>query len=173
MPLSTRFPSPPRRVAVAMVCLIALAGCRAQNSPGEAKGHEEEHAGHVIPAHKPTAFPDAVRRLRELNDQFLRQGTSDLSETSTDPKTLQITLDIANWLPEIAADSDMPETPWNEVNTRSARLVADYQSLISGSPADARRELDQANVEIANLEKLLLASQPRWFLETGKVVAAP
>ncbi len=39
---------------------------------------------------------------------------------SAGQKTLAIALDIANWLPEIAADSDMPETPWNEVNAQSA-----------------------------------------------------
>ena len=173
MPILPRTSSAHHVVALGTACLIALAGCDAKNSPGEDNGHQEEHAGHVIPAHKPRTFPDAVRRLRELNDQFLQQGTAAARGAPIDPKKLQFTLDIANWLPEIAADSDMPETPWNEVDTRSARLVAEYQSLISGDPVDAHHELDQANAEIANLEKLLLASQPRWFEETGKVVVAP
>ena len=86
---------------------------------------------------------------------------------------MQIALDIANWLPEIAADSDMPETPWNEVNARSARLVADYQDCLRATAASARVEVEQANAEIGNLEKLLLACDPRWFQGTGKIVAAP
>ena len=61
-----------RRTTLATLCLIVLVGCHAENSPGNANGHEDDHAGHVIPAHKPRTFPDAVRRLRELNDQFLR-----------------------------------------------------------------------------------------------------
>ena len=32
-------------------------------SPGDAEGHDEGHAGHVIPAHKPKTFPGAVRRF--------------------------------------------------------------------------------------------------------------
>jgi hypothetical protein len=164
--------APVRRAAVATACLIMLAGCHGENSPGDAKENEEEHAGHVIPAHKPKTFPDAVRRLRELNDHFLRDGTGKVSGSPTGPTNLQIALDIANWLPEIAADSDMPETPWNEVNARSARLTADYQALMANT-ANARTEVEQANAEIGQLEKLLLACDTRWFQGTGNVVAAP
>jgi hypothetical protein len=114
-----------------------------------------------------------VRRLRELNDQFLQRGIGGEGGPSTEPKSLMIALDIANWLPEIAADSDMPETPWNEVNTRSARLVADYQARNAASTNNARRELEQADAEIGNLEKLLRACEPRWFQVTGKIVSAP
>jgi hypothetical protein len=56
------------RSALLLVGLLARAGCHAENSSGEANGNEEEHTGHVIPAHKPKTFPDAVRRLRELNE---------------------------------------------------------------------------------------------------------
>jgi hypothetical protein len=173
MVTTTRLTAEIRRAALAIIYLIALAGCQAENSPGHANGHEEDHAGHVIPAHKPKTFPDAVRRLRELNDQFLHPAAGEESGSSTDHKSLGIALDIANWLPEIAADSDMPETPWNEVNMRSARLVADYQEVTAGNAGIARRELEQANAEIGNLEKLLLACKPSWFPVTGKIVAAP
>jgi hypothetical protein len=162
-----------RHVAVASAFLIVIAGCHTESPPGESKGHEEEHAGHEIPAHKPRTFPDAVHRMRELNDRFLRVGAGSQNGSTTDSKSLGIALDIANWLPEIAADSDMPEAKWNEVNDRSARLVADYQELTSGSAADPKRELEQAKSEIGNLEKLLLACEPRWFTESGKMVVAP
>jgi hypothetical protein len=173
VPILPRIPSAHHVVAVGTAVLIALAGCDSKNSPGEAIGHEEEHAGHVIPAHKPKAFPDAVRQLRKLNDQLLRQGSEEGSEASTGPSNLQIALDTANWLPEIAADSDMPEPPWNEGNARSARLVADYQTLIAGDAAHARTELEQADAEIGKLEKLLLSCEPRWFDATGKIESRP
>jgi hypothetical protein len=95
-----------------------------------------------------------------------------VSGSPTGPTSLQIALDIANWLPEIAADSDMPETPWNEVNARSARLTADYQALMANT-ANARTEVEQANAEIGQLEKLLLACDTNWFQGTGRFVAAP
>ena len=51
-------------------CLFAIVGCARNNSPGESGHDNDDHIGHVIPAHKPKTFPDAVRRLRDLNDQF-------------------------------------------------------------------------------------------------------
>src|SRR5207237_2588964 len=89
----------------------------------------------VIPAHKPKAFPEAVRRLRELNDQIGRNVVQGQPGSLPDDKTLHVALDIANWLPEIAGDSDMPEPPWNEVNARSATIVADYRAVLSGAAA--------------------------------------
>jgi hypothetical protein len=169
---NTRLFAPAHRAAVTSACLIVIAGSHGAKSPGDAHEHEEKHAGHVIPAHKPRTFPDAVRRLRELNDQFLGDGVGGKSGSPAEPTNLEIALDIANWLPEIAADSDMPETPWNEVNARSARLVGDYQTLTT-SAANTRAEIDQANTEIGNLERLLLACDARWFEGTRKVVAAP
>ena len=172
MEIVSRILTPAPRTAVATACLIVLAGCHGENSPGDANGHEEEHAGHVIPAHKPKTFPDAVQRLRELNDHFLGDGVEKENRSPSGLTNLQIALDIANWLPEIAADSDMPETPWNEVNSRSARLVADYQALVANA-ANARAEVEQANAEIGNLEKLLLTCDPRWFEGTRRIAAAP
>jgi hypothetical protein len=78
-------------------------------------------------------------------------------------KPLQIALDIANWLPERAADSDMPEGPWDDVNARSAAIVADYRAILSGDAGNVQGELKNADAEIGKLEALLRASDPRWF----------
>ena len=40
-----------RTALIATACLVAVAGCRADHSTAEAEG-EEEHHGHVIPAHR-------------------------------------------------------------------------------------------------------------------------
>ena len=47
------------------------------------------------------------------------------------------------------------------------------RSSFRAARGTARSELEQANSEIGNLEKLLLACEPRWFEGTGKIVAAP
>jgi hypothetical protein len=171
---TTRFFWPAYRAALAAGCLLALAGCRGEHSPGEANDHDGDHVGHVIPAHKPKTFPEAVRRLRELNDQIVRNVVAGQPVSLPDEKTLHMALDIANWLPEIAADSDMPETPWNEAKARSTALVADYQAILSGAVAgDARRRGDDAGEAISGLESLRAASDPRWFGGTGTGGAAP
>ncbi len=148
--------------------LLILAGCRGEHSPGE----DHDHIGHVIPAHKPKAFPEAVRRLRELNDRIARGEAEGQPASAPDDRTLNIALDIANWLPEIAAESDMPVNEWNEVNARSATLVADYEKILSrtDAPSIAVRGAGQA---ISDLETLLAGADPRWFAGPEKQGTAP
>ena len=126
------------------------------------------HVGHVIPSHKPKDFPSAVRRLRELNDQIASKIAEGRARSLVSEETLPIALDIANWLPEIAAGCDMPEPPWDEVNARSEALVPDFQKLIAGAtiddrPADAPALATEASTIIKALETLLDSADPRWF----------
>ncbi len=87
---------------------------------------------------------------------------------------MNIALDIANWLPEIAAESDMPEPPWNEVNAHSAALVADYRTMLSGAAADGRGEpVRDAGEAISGLEKVLAAADPKWFAVPEKHAETP
>jgi hypothetical protein len=108
-----------------------------------------------------------------LNDEFLHTENGATASGSTELKILPIALDIAYWLPEIAADSDMPREPWDDVNDCSARLVADYQAAATGASGAARREFEHANVEIGKLEKLLETCNPRWFEASTRIVASP
>jgi hypothetical protein len=144
--------------AVVVAALLAAAGCGG-DSPGADDDHDDGHAGHVIPAHRPKTFPDAVRRLRELNDRI---GRGPARETTG------IALDIANWLPEIAAESDMPPGPWDEVNARSAELVSDYRTILAGPAAgDPGAPARHAGEAIAGLEGILAAADGRWFTVPG------
>lgn len=171
MKTPTRILALASRAAIGAACLLVVAGCRQQVSPGDEHDQDENHAGHVIPAHKPRTFPAAVSRLRDLNDQIGRARVKDPPGTPLDEKTLQMALDIANWLPEIAADSDMPEKPWNEVNAQAAALVIDYETLRNGSasarPSDASRAVSDADATISALQKILAEANPQWF-DSGK-----
>jgi hypothetical protein len=169
-----RFSTLACRVAIVAGCLLGVAGCRGEHSPGEDHRRDADHVGHVIPAHKPKTFPDAVDRLRELNDEIARGAVKGQPAAAPHAETLGFALDIANWLPEIAAESDMPEKPWNEVNARSAALVADYQMILSGTAADASSiAVHDAGRAISDLEALLAAADPRWFAGPEKRGQAP
>ncbi len=166
MKMASRFSRPAYGMTIGAACWLAVAGCRGEPSPGE----DHEHAGHVIPAHKPRTFPDAVRHLRELNDRLARAA----AERPPGDQTLNVALDIANWLPEIAAESEMPEVPWNQVNARSAALVSDYRTILAGAAADDPDELVRdAGDAISGLETLLAAADPRWFAGPEKHAGTP
>jgi hypothetical protein len=164
---SPRRPVSACRTLLVASCLIAWAGCRDGGSPGEAEAPEGP-AGHVIPAHKPKDFPSAVRRLRDLNARVTSKLDEGKARSLVAEKTLPMALDIANWLPEIAADSDMPESPWDQVNDRSTALVAGYQKIMAGAaiddhPADAPALAIEAGSTIKALETLLDSADARWF----------
>jgi hypothetical protein len=142
----------------AAACLLAMAGCQDEHSPSAEHEHEHDHAGHVIPAHKPKTFPDAVRRLRELRGQIALAASE-----RTGREAMPIALDIAAWLPEIAADSDMPEQPWNRVNDQASVLLASFEVLGDKRPGDAHAALEAADRALSNLEELLARADPRWF----------
>jgi hypothetical protein len=151
----------PLSLALALALALAIGGC-GRRSPGESPGHdgEDDHAGHAIPAHKPRDFPAAVRSLRELERR--------LGGSPRDRKDVEVARDVANWLPELAADSDMPESRWDEVNARSAALVTAYEAILAGpttgaGPGDGATALAGADEAVASLEKLLDASEPAWF----------
>jgi hypothetical protein len=157
------------RTAVSLliyVGLLSIAGCRSESKPGAEE--EEEHAGHVIPAHKPKSFPEAVHRLTALSERIVRQVAAGQTRALVDNTTLPIALDIVLWLPEIAADSDLPEPIWDEVAKRSADLVTRYQAVLrdterGGAHSAAGVAAKDAARTIADLEAVLAKSDPRWF----------
>ncbi len=152
----------PRRPLAILAILLIVAGCdRDRRSRVVSNGHGE-HAGHVIPAHKPRTFPDAVRRLKTLDETIGRGVAEGSAGRPSDDKTLSMAADIAGWLPEIAAESDMPEGPWEEVDRLSAALVTEYRALLkaSGGHGDAARASGR---NVAALGVILEKADPRWF----------
>jgi hypothetical protein len=155
-------------VIFALAPLVVLGGCMGRLSPGEEFDMGQEPAGHVIPAHKPKGFPEAVHKLRALNQQLDIEVSQGKSPALLDEKALAIARDIAMWLPEIAADSDMPEEPWNEINAGSQALVSDYEKLRAAAASNDRHPgagavLKDAAGKISALKALLARADARWF----------
>jgi hypothetical protein len=151
-----------RRAVAVLAILLAAAGCDRDRRSGGVPDDHGEHSGHVIPAHKPGTFPDAVRRLKTLDEAIGRGAANRSAGRAVGDETLSMATDIAGWLPEIAAESDMPEGPWGEVNRLSAALVAEYWALrkVSGDRADAA--LASGRI-VAALGVILEEADPRWF----------
>ena len=159
-----------RPIALIAVGILGLTGCMASDS--DEANHHDDHIGHVIPAHKPKDFPAAVRRLREWNDQITARLRAGKSRSLIEDRTLAMTLDVANWLPEIAADSDMPEAPWNQVNDLAPTLTSAYGKLAAEATGGARVVDGSAitkttDAAIRSLETILKTADPRWFAGGG------
>ncbi|MEC9116371.1 MAG: hypothetical protein VX607_05850, partial [Planctomycetota bacterium] len=98
--------------------------------------HEHHHVDHLIPDHYPDDFYAAAQRLSELVEAFSigkkvksKGGVSAEKEYS----------DLLRWLPELAADTDLLEPEWNEVDQFSTEATEEY----SGAKEDSKNWSNQ------------------------------
>jgi hypothetical protein len=156
------------RILVLAACLLTLTGCRQGSGAHDDHDHDhEEHAGHVKPVHRPDTFPEAVERLRGLHDRIGAEHAGGRPPA----ESLRIALDIAKWLPEIAAESDMPEAPWNEVHAASAALAVEFQRLSEGRPGQEAAAVRASAERIVALERVLASAGPKWFPTVRRVAS--
>ena len=128
-----------RSTELVLILVVLVVGCRqseqaddhghshgdhghSHSDDGDKHDHDHFHEhDHVTADHRPEDFADAVESLASLNQEIateLESGDIDHADHA-----IHEILDIARWLPEIAADSDMPEGQWNEVDAHSTTLT--------------------------------------------------
>ncbi|MBY0395369.1 MAG: hypothetical protein K2X91_02720 [Thermoleophilia bacterium] len=166
--------SPALALALALTFGLA-AGCGHDHDHDHAD-HDDEGPAHVIPAHRPVTFPDGVRSLRAYHER-IGKTLAEGGETP-DPAALAEALDVAKWLPEIAAESDMPEAPWDAVSRDAGAVAEALDGLLARvkggakSATDPAAWLKDAGRGIAALEATLASSEPAWFADGDRVAAS-
>ena len=119
------------RVAI-IVMLSTAVGCLADNP------EESGHAEHVIPEHKPADYVSAVEQLE------IRTSNS-LPENSEQRQQLT---DIVGWLPELAAQTDLPKADWDRIQELSEK----YQAL--AKQQDAKLLIQEIQADLDELKQL-------------------
>jgi hypothetical protein len=113
---------------------------------------ETEEPEHHTPAHMPADYPAAVDRLLGLHVEIVKGR-------ARSPEQLGVfdeTLDVVRWLPALAADSDLPEAPWNRVHAASMRLDS-ILSVAMSQVGDRRREVYvEHETELDDLHRALI-----------------
>lgn len=124
-----------------MILVSLLLGCAA-------KHHEESHD---YPAHRPENFRQAVDSLLQRDEKLRVQFDQQQNEQL---------LDILRWLPEIAAETDLPEATWNRVNqvAQTARQAYETNARKNQLPPKQHAEswldtLREAAAECVELER--------------------
>ncbi len=113
----SRFP------VITVLCLSSLlgtfqAGC---TQTGES-AVEEDHLEHHIPDHKPKTYTETVRELDSRMRTLLNQ-----SPASVNQEEKQQLEEIIDWIPELAADSELKHKDWNEVQQLSTEIKSVFQ----------------------------------------------
>lgn len=135
---------------VAIAAVGPCLGCRRAPS-----SHDHHHLEHHTPAHKPAnlvAGAAAISRRWQM-----LEAIGDAGERSTRLERWTELTDIIRWLPELAADSDMPEDSWNRVNSLSEQLLSRWEPALdrfaAGGDARPPRLADHQPL-LVELEKL-------------------
>lgn len=117
-------------LAVGFLCCLGgcheSSGARDEAAPTGAV-IAKEHLDHVIPDHKPHDFPDAVREIAR-RDRALREEIAE-GHAEHILEELNELLDILNWIPDLAADSELRKAEWDGVRTAAQQLKSIYEPL--------------------------------------------
>jgi hypothetical protein len=171
-----------RSLVVAVAVLAGLVGCGGGAAPEASAGsarpssddhdhshshshsHSHDHShghGHHHHHHeaerRPRDFPDAVAAVRRRHALVLEELEEGHLEHAV--HELEKLLDVVDRLPSIAADSDMPKAPWDEVHAASKRLRAlcasGLESLRAGRTIAREPFEAEGRAAIAVLEPLV------------------
>ena len=128
-----------RLAATANLLLVALAGCG--QSPGEIGDIYVDHEHDIRPAHHPESFPAAVAALRVRLPAAANGHARGAAEAA----------EIAGWLPELAADSDLTEAQWEPLAAGAETLAGLIPRVAAGDAA----ALTEANAVLDRLAGLV------------------
>jgi hypothetical protein len=109
-----------------VLALLLFAGCHRAAPAGPAEHH--------TPAHKPADYSAAVAQLGQLHQEIIGGRARPAGELDVFTELG----DVVRWLPELAADSDLPEEPWNRV-ARASDELAGLLAQVQTVPADRRQ----------------------------------
>ncbi len=88
-------------------CLaVSICGCAEE---------PQEHVHQTFPGHRPANFRNAVAAIAQRSEELATGGRKGSIEH-------QHLVDIIEWVPELAADSDLKIDDWNQAKAASERL---------------------------------------------------
>lgn len=137
-----------------LLLLPTLCGCGGSEV---ADAHDDDHhLEHFVPHHKPASFAAAVdeieHRAEHLSDHAGHGHASEADE-------FQELRDIVDWIPELAADSDLKEADWNKANSAARTLSARLEAQKPANEAPNLNELSSIiATELQTLESLVTAA---------------
>ena len=141
-------------LTMTFLLLTSLSGC---GTSEHADAHDDHHhLEHFVPHHKPANFAEAVDEIEhraEHLSEHAGHGHDDEAEE------FQELVDIINWIPELAADSDLNEADWNKANSAAVALAKILPDRKSPDGTLNLKDLPQSiATDLKTLESLIPAA---------------
>ncbi|MES2788598.1 MAG: hypothetical protein V4719_03180 [Planctomycetota bacterium] len=117
---------------------------------------------HHQAAHHPGTYAAAVNQLERCDMRL--QAEAGHAASADVKRELKEVLDILEWLPSIAADSDLKKSDWEQVKHSATQLTGFYQSSAAAVNAGGRPQngtRDECRRAIESLRGLVPAADQR------------
>jgi len=150
--------------AMSALLLSCLSGC---GTSEHAEAHDDDHhLEHFVPHHKPANFAQAVEEI-EHRAEHLSEHAGHGHDDEADE--FQELLDVVDWIPELAADSDLNEADWTTAITAAAAVKKTLEaSRATDGGLDLKQLPDAITAELKSLEALIpAAGKPEKRIEHG------
>jgi hypothetical protein len=128
----------------AALALCLAAGCHS----GASSATEEED--HQAPPHKPAGFVQALPAIRDRLAEF--QSSDAPFDREARRQQARELKDIIQWLPEMAAETDLRKADWDNVNAASKRMAVRWDEI---APRLVDRPSESGDAGISALEREL------------------
>lgn len=144
-----------------LLILCTAVGCGTPTSnamTGAESVRQADHLEHHVPEHRPASFAAAVEQIASRHERL----RNEIGKATREPvdRQLRELLDILDWLPEIAGDSDLRQADWNLVQQQAHQLADCYQKLdpevLGGQPGHC--SFDELKARIEDLRVLVPVS---------------
>lgn len=134
---------------------LFLVGLHSGCGDAEADAHaDDHHLEHFVPHHKPANFAECVEEIEHRCDHLAAHAGHGHDDEADEFQEL---LDVVNWIPELAADSDLDEAKWNQA-VRAGKAIA--EQLATRKSADGSLDLSDLSQAIATELKTLQTMIP-------------
>ena len=128
MPHVTRY-TPPSLcwLALALVCPIPLAGCGPTDSSAQADVHDHGHEHEHEHSHKPESLHAAVAELTSIREAVRSAIVDGDPHDAHEP--LHEVGELLEAIPDVAAETDLPEEEWEAVKAANERLFEAFGAI--------------------------------------------
>lgn len=116
-------------VALAALVLGMSSGCGQDTTNSQQSARLEHHQA----AHHPASYAAAISEL-ERRDDRIQTALRDVKAGAVQGEIDEL-LDILDWLPAIAADTDLKQRDWEAVKRNAAQLTGFYESYAAATSA--------------------------------------
>ena len=123
--------------------LFALScGCSESNGLATSDTHDDDqHAEHFVPPHKPSNYAQAVEDIEHRAAHLADHAGHGHDDEAEEFREL---VDIVEWIPELAADSDLSETDWNAACDAGQLIASELRGRSKKDGSLALDDLDDS-----------------------------